>query len=1014
MKTRSISRHALALALAGMAAAAPLALAAPISVSAFQSMPDDPHAVVVRAKGDGVADDSAAIQQAIDSAANKGEGGIVFLPSGRYRITRSILIPLAVRVYGVGATRPVFVLAPNTPGFQKGVANMVIFTGGDQYTVGAVPMPVQGAVPFDPAKPVRDANSSTFYSVLSNVDFEVGKGNPAASGVRMHTAQHSNLSHIDFRMGDGLAGVYQVGNVAYDLRFFGGRYGILAEKTSPAWQFTLLDSQFDGQRDAAIREHEAGLTLVNTGIRNTPVGIDIDRGYGDWMWGKDVRFENVSKAALVVSNENHVYTQIGFDKASAHNVPTFVRFRDSGKTLAGQGRDYQVSEFNHGLFLQGLGMPGQFNTNYKTAALPSKQAKEEASRRALRALPATSEWANVRSFGAMGDGRTDDTAAIQKAIDSHRVVYLPLGFYLVNDTIRMKPDTVIVGLHPGLTQLVLPNGSPLYQGADGPKALLESARGGDAIVSGIGLATGEVNNRAVALLWRAGEKSLVDDVRIQGGHGTRLYDGKRSDPYQKTGNWDTTAWWDRQYPSVWVTDNGGGTFNGIWSPSGYAQAGFYVSNTSTPGQVYELSAEHHIRNEIVLDGVQNWEFLAPQTEEEVRDGMDSVSFDIRNSKNILIANYHAYRVTRSIKPALSAALITNSSDIRFRNVAVNGESGFATCDENGCTAYLRASKYPYENAIVDVTNKLQVRERQFALFDYTGKQTSSPAAPTSIKVDKLEDGFYSIAGAAVDSKGRLYFIDRHFKRIFSWAKDEGLKLVSDAPLDPVNLAVDGSDKLMVLSSAGKEATVYALKPGAPAAVIAPTAVSARPRARVALPVNFWQNGEFQDQLNPETYEFTTLAEMFARDVARPKDREYVSPDGSLVLPAFRVTRQGPLDHLGYRWSDTLDTHGFVTAPVGQRVVFTNGSENRTFSGLVGEGGAITDLKQVADRGGESAAVGPDGQVYVANGEVYIYGADGKQTGRINVPARPLQLLFGGADKRTLFILTHHALYSAQI
>lgn len=1013
MKTSFMKLHAVALAAAALASPTVFAASIPASQSAFQSMPDDPHAVVVRAKGDGAADDSAAIQQAIDSAANKGEGGLVFLPSGRYRITRTILIPLAVRVYGVGATRPVLVLAPNTPGFQKGVANMVVFTGGDQYTVGKVPMPVPSVAPFDPAKPVRDANSSTFYSALSNVDFEVGKGNPAASGVRMHTAQHSNISHIDFRMGDGLAGVYQVGNVAYNLRFFGGRYGILAEKTSPAWQFTLLDSQFDGQRDAAIREHEAGLTLVNTEIRNTPVGIDIDRGYGDWLWGKDVRFENVAKAAVVISNEDNVYTQVGFEHASARNVPTFARFRDSGKTLAGQGRNYQVSEFNHGLFLQGLGMPGQFNTNYKTAALPSKQADI----RALRALPPTKEWANVRSLGAKGDGVTDDTAAIQKAIDSHRVVYLPLGFYMVNDTIRLKPDTVIVGLHPGLTQLILPNGSPLYQGADGPKALLESARGGDAIVSGIGLATGEVNNRAVALLWRAGERSLVDDVRIQGGHGTRLYDGKRNDPYQKNDNFDPTAWWDRQYPSVWVTDNGGGTFNGIWSPSGYAQAGFYVSNTSTPGHVYELSAEHHIRNEIVLDGVQNWEFLAPQTEEEVRDGMDAVSFDIRNSKNILIANYHAYRVTRSIKPAPSAALITNSSDIRFRNVAVNGESGFATCDENGCTTYLRASKYPYENAITDVTNKLQVRERQFALFDYSGKQTDNPAAPTPVKVDKLEDGFYSIAGAAVDSKGRLYFIDRHFKHIFSWAKNEGLKVVSDHPLDPVNLAVDGSDNLMVLSSAGKEATVYALQPGVPGAhmkVIAPTEVAARPNARVAVPVNFWQNAEFQDQLNPETYEFTTLAEMFARDVAKPKAREYVSPDGTLVLPAFRVTRQGGLDHLGYRWSDTLDTHGFVAAPVGQRVVFTNGSQNRSFSGVVGQGGAITDLKQVADRGGESVAVGPDGQVYVANGQVYIYGQDGKQLGRIDVPARPLQLLFGGADKRTLFILTHHALYAAQI
>jgi hypothetical protein len=1004
MKHR-LSLLALALSLALPAYAA--------SVSSYQTMPDDPHAIVVKATGDGKADDSAAIQQALDAAANKGQGGIVFLPSGRYRITKSLLIPLAVRVYGVGPTRPVFVLAPNTPGYQAGIANMVIFTGGDQYTVGKVPMPVPSAVPFDPDnKPVRDANSATFYSVLSNVDFEIGAGNPAAAAVRMHTAQHSNLSHIDFHIGSGLAGVYQVGNIAYDLKFHGGRYGILAEKTSPAWQFTLVDSSFDGQRDAAIREHEAGLTLINTAIRNTPVGIDIDRGYGDWLWGKDVRFENVSKAAVVVSNEDNVYTQVGFERASARNVPTFARFRDSGRTLAGTGRDYEVTAFNYGMKLDQLGTPGRFDTLYKTAALKAAKAPPPA----LRALPPTKDWANVRSFGAKGDGTTDDTAAIQKAIDSHRTVYLPLGFYVVNETIRMKPDTVIVALHPGLTQLVLPNGSPAFQGVAGPKALLESARGGEGIVSGLGLATGEVNNRAVALLWRAGERSLVDDVRIQGGHGTRLYDGSRADPYKKSGNWDTTAWWDRQYPSIWVTDNGGGTFSGIWSPSGYAQAGFYVSNTSTPGKVYELSAEHHIRNEIVLDGVQNWEFLAPQTEEEVRDGMDSVSFDIRNSKNILIANYHAYRVTRSIKPAPTAMRIQNSSDIRLRNVHVNGESGFSTCDDNGCATYLRASKYPYENAITDVTHKIEVREREFALLDYTGTQTAAPAAQG--QVEKLEGGFYSIAGAAVDARGKLYFVDRHFKHIHSWSREEGLAIVRDAPLDPINLAIDAGGNIMVLSHYGKEAGVYAFKPGSPDTqftAIAPTPVAQRSGAQVAIPVNFWQNGEFKDQLDPKTYEFTTLAEMFARDVALPKAQEYVSPDGSLVLPAYRVLRQGALDHMGYRWSDTLDTHGFVTGRVGERIVFTNGSENRTFSGRLGAGGAITDLKMVADRGGESAAVGPDGKVYVANGQVFVYGQDPKQpVGRIDVPERPLQLIFGGADKRTLFILTHHSLYSTRI
>lgn len=985
------------------------ATAAAASPSAYETMPDDPRAIVVRAPADGTQDASAALQQAIDRAANGGEGGVVFLPSGRYRITRSILIPLAVRVYGVGPTRPVFVLAPRTPGYQQGVANMVIFTGGDQYNVGNVPMPVPGAVP-QGGPPVRDANSSTFYSALSNVDFEIGDGNPAAAAVRMHTAQHSNLSHIDFHLGSGLAGVYQVGNIAYNLRFHGGRYGILSEKTSPAWQFTLLDSTFEGQRDAAIREHEAGLTLVNTAIRNTPVGIEIDRGYGDWLWGKDVRFENVSKAALVVSNENNVYTQVGFENASARNVPTFVRFRDSGRTLAGSGTAYNVSEFTYGLTVSRLGEPGRFDTRYQTAP-----ATAVAPTPALRALPPAAEWANVRRFGARGDGVTDDTAALQKAIDSQRVVYLPQGFYVVNDTIRLRPDSVLIGLHPGLTQLLLPNGSPAYQGIGTPKALLESARGGDAIVSGIGLATGEVNQRAVALLWRAGERSLVDDVRIQGGHGTRLYDGSRNDPYRKDAKFDTTAHWDRQYPSIWVTDDGGGTFSGIWSPSGYAQAGFYVTNTKTPGHVYELSAEHHVRAEIVLDNVENWEFLAPQTEEEVRDGADAVSLEIRNSRNLLFANYHGYRVTRSIKPMPAAVTITNSRDIRFRNVHVNGESGFATCDDKGCTTFLRASKYPYENAIRDVTHGIDVREREFAVLDYTGTQKEAPAPQG--KVEKLADGFYSIAGAAVDARGKLYFVDRHWRRIHSWTKEEGLVVVRDAPLDPVNLAIDRGGNVLVLSSFGPEASVYAFKPGAPpteVTMIQPTPVAPRAGAQVAVPVNFWQNGEFRDQLDPRTYEFTTLAEMFARDVAKAQSHEYVSPDGSLVLPAYRVLRQGAADHLGYRWSDSLNAHGFVSAPAGQRVVFTNGSENRTFSGVVNAGGAIEDLRQVANRGGESAAVDRAGNVYVANGQVFVYGPDGKEKGRIDVPARPLQLVFGGADRRTLFILTHHALYATRV
>ena len=113
---------------------------------------------------------------------------------------------------------------------------------------------------------------------MMNIDFEIGDGNPAAVAIRFHVAQHGVLSHMDFRIGSGLAALTEIGNVGQDLRFYGGRYGILTENTSPFWPFTLIDSVFDGQREAAIREHMAGLTVVRTTFRNVPVGIEHRRG----------------------------------------------------------------------------------------------------------------------------------------------------------------------------------------------------------------------------------------------------------------------------------------------------------------------------------------------------------------------------------------------------------------------------------------------------------------------------------------------------------------------------------------------------------------------------------------------------------------------------------------------------------------------------------------------------------------------------------------------------------------
>src|SRR5581483_2680541 len=138
---------------------------------------DDPTAVYLSAAecgshGDGQIDDTAPVQAAIDKAAGNGREGIVFVPAGRYRLTRTVYVWPGVRVFGYGATRPVFVLANHPPGFQNGVGVMVIFTGarvGDTSRIGGrVPFPPPGSVP--PNSAIADANSGTFYPAMSNLD----------------------------------------------------------------------------------------------------------------------------------------------------------------------------------------------------------------------------------------------------------------------------------------------------------------------------------------------------------------------------------------------------------------------------------------------------------------------------------------------------------------------------------------------------------------------------------------------------------------------------------------------------------------------------------------------------------------------------------------------------------------------------------------------------------------------------------------------------------------------------
>ena len=924
-------------------------------------------------KGDGVDDDSTAFQDAINRVREKTNHGILFIPSGRYRLTKTIYIWPGIRLIGFGATRPTLVLAPNTPGFQQGINYMVFFAGGRPH--GDEPPP--------------DASPGTFYSAISNIDFEIGDGNPGAVGVRGRYAQHCFLAHIDFHIGSGLAGIHDGGNVVQDVHFYGGQYGIWTRKPSPGWQFTIIDSEFEGQREAAIREHEAGLTLIRPHFKNVPIAITIDAEYSDELWVKDGRFENISDAGVIISNENSARTEINMEDVVCRRVPAFAKYRESGRAVAGPAEIYRVKAFSHGLHYEDIGSVGAIQDVFDAAPL-----KEDVPAVAsdIPELPEMSTWVNLRTLGAKGDAIADDTEAFKSAISQHRTIYLPSGQYRVTDTIKLKPDTVLIGLHPSVTRILIADSTPAFQGVADPKPLLETPEGGTNIVTGIGLYTNGINPRAVAAKWMAGTHSMMNDVRFLGGHGTIDPNLSAADAgkiwheiYNNTNTADSNInrRWDGQYPSLWIT--GGGTFVDIWTPSTFAQAGVYISNTSTPGRIYELSSEHHVRNEVVLDHASNWEIYALQTEEERGEGGFALPLDIRDSTNIVFANLHMYRVVSSYQPFKNAVTVARSSNIRFRNLHCYSDS-----------------KVSFDDAIFDETHGIEVRQREISWLTISGKEQAKREVHESLvrakgaELKRLATGFFNISGGAIDNKGDPYFVDAKWQTIYRWSNaTHDLSKVRDNPLDPVQLFFDKSGDLMVVSLAGN-GTVYSFRPEAKdfeIRLLPAVASVARPGMIPILPVDVWRNEND-----------------FIHTVPVKQPYQFVSPDGTTFLPSDKNFVAGQL-YYGSKLNNTLRAFGFAPVHAGQPFYISDENGEKTYAAQIEGDGTISNLKLFAERGGESVAVDEKGNVYIAAGQISVYDPKGTLIDTIDVPERPSQLLFGGEDGRSLFILARTSLYA---
>jgi len=631
-----------------------------VTVSRYPARFDDPLAEYLIAS-DGHANASPALQAAIDRVEQRHGSGIVFVPSGTYRLDDTVHLWRGIRLIGFGPRRPVFVLADHTPGCDGERSRYMV------HFCDARPKP---------GEPIKDAANTTFYSAISNIDFRIGQGNPSAVAVRYHVAQLCSLEFIDFHIGSGRAAVEAIGNQIHECRFFGGAYGILGGPTSAGWQSLVMDCIFEGQREACMVGQRSGLTIIRCQFRRSPHAIVVPVMRTEQLYMRDSRMEQIGGDAIQLSEESNPYNQANVENLVCRDVKTLLRFRPSNSAVGSDAPMYRVKRLSHGLHIEPNN--GRHMRHMDTrvddeplAAMPELPETD------IAAPPPQESWTNVRTLGAVGDGVADDTEAFRRAIAAHRAIYVPLGRWRITDTLELGPDTAIFGLHPQQTQMVVPPAAAGFGDPARPRPVLLAPAGGINHVAGLCVDAG-VNPGAVAIKWMAGPRSLLEDVWFEwGGHG--------ADPKGTS-----------HLHSLWIT-GGGGTFRNIWSPNIGATNGLCVSDTNGPGVMYLISVEHHRDVEVVLRNVRNWRFVALQTEENY-GSHNATALTLDDCHSLEFDNLFLYRVMSMKAGHPHAVRLSNSQDIALRGLH--------------CFSW---GKHPFDNAVHDASRDIYIPEREAAL-----------------------------------------------------------------------------------------------------------------------------------------------------------------------------------------------------------------------------------------------------------------------------------------------------------
>ncbi len=355
------------------------------NVRDYGGMPDDGQ------------DDREGILAAME-AAGGGKNHTVYFPNGIYNLSGQIKIAPVNRdtsdkcgfchkrtiLQGQSTAGTILLLDNNCEGFQD-------------------PKSPKGVV-WMGTKPAQ-----RFRNAVRNLTIHTGSGNPGASGLQFNCSNQGTVRHVRIVSGDGqgFAGldlVYtnEIGpGYVEDLEVEGFDYAV---QNGAFNMLTFEFVKFENQNKAGMFVRRGTTTAIRKLESSNTVAVIENEGVVTLL---EADLSGGSKEAAAIENKGVLYARD-------------ITARGYGKTIINtKGHQQGVADSHVGEFTSEP-VKTLFPSARRSLHLPIESAPDIA-------WGDPDEWVNVVEFGALGDGKTDCTKAIQTAIDQPgaKTVYLP-------------------------------------------------------------------------------------------------------------------------------------------------------------------------------------------------------------------------------------------------------------------------------------------------------------------------------------------------------------------------------------------------------------------------------------------------------------------------------------------------------------------------------------------------------------------------------------------------------------